>query len=51
VRELADYRLVAGAYLPHRVQISQGAASLLLVYRGFKVNLGLAADKLKRGMP
>ena len=51
VRELADYRLVGGAYLPHRVEISQGGASLLLLYRDFKVNSGFTSDKLIRGMP
>ena len=51
VRELGDYDLVAGAYLPQLVEIRQGPAALTLDYRRFTPNTGLPAAKLTKGIP
>ena len=51
VRELKDYRLVAGVYMPQQIEIRQAGAALILAYRRYQPNTGLTEGNLTRGIP
>lgn len=50
-RELKEYRLAQGLYLPRRVEIRQAEVSLSLDYRSYSLNDGLDPEQLQRGVP
>ncbi len=51
LRELGEYRRQDALYLPRRVEIRQADVSLVLVYKRYAFNSGLAASQLQQGLP
>ena len=51
LRELREYRQMDALYLPRRVELRQADISLVLVYKRYAFNSGLAVEDLKQGLP
>ena len=51
LRELKEYRREQALYLPRRVELRQGDVSLVLAYKRYAFNSGLAVEDLQKGLP
>ena len=51
LRELREYRQIDALYLPRRVELRQGDIALVLVYKRYAFNSGLAVEDLQQGLP
>ena len=51
LRELGEYRRQDALYLPRRVEIRQADVALVLVYKRYAFNSGLAVKDLQQGLP
>ena len=51
LRELREYHQMDALYLPRRVELHQADISLVLVYKRYAFNSGLAVEDLQQGLP
>ena len=51
LRELREYRQMDALYLPRRVELRQADIALVLVYKRYAFNSGLAVEDLQQGLP
>ena len=51
LRELKEYRRQDALYLPRRVELRQADIVLVLAYKSYAFNSGLAAEDLQQGLP
>ncbi len=51
LRELREYRQIDALYLPRRVELRQADIALVLVYKRYAFNSGLAVEDLQQGLP